>query len=114
MALGSLRPIGARRHWVRVLAAGPVVGDGDGAPVPAPIDRGDWAVEIRAATTADLERYAAGTIIADATHILIGRYHPDVTPTSALDFRGRTFHVAGVRTVQELDTETIAICREVL
>ena len=55
----------------------------------------------------------AGERLADATHILVGRYHPDVTAESALVFRGRTFHVAGVRTVQELDTETIAICREI-
>jgi Phage head-tail joining protein len=121
MATGALRPIGARaRHRVQVYAAGPVVPDGDGGFTPSPQDRGEWNVEIRAATTADLERFASGTIIAQASHVLIGRFHPDVTAESVIvrhDYGtgvDHTYRVAGVRNVQELGVETIAIVEEVL
>jgi hypothetical protein len=121
MATGSLRPIGQRaRHRVRVYAAGPVVPDEDGGYAPSPQDRGEWNVEIRAATTADLERFAAGTVIAEASHVLIGRFHPDVVPDSVIvkhDYvsgADHTYRVAGVRNVQELGIETIAIVWEIL
>jgi hypothetical protein len=38
-----------------------------------------WPIDIRPATVRDLERQTAGTTVATATHIIHGRYRPDVT-----------------------------------
>jgi head-tail adaptor len=109
--------IGTHRHKVLVQnPTGAPVPDGDGGytqgflnAVPA-----TWYCSIVPATSRDLERVAVGTIIATASHVLIGRYHPSITVNTRLVFEGRVFQVTGVSNPEERRIETIAICVELI
>lgn len=105
--------IGTHRHLVSVTNPGTPAADGDGgftqtwtAASPA-----TWHCSIEPATQRDLERVAAGTVIAEASHVLKGRYHSGVTTKSRLTFKARTFNVTGVSNVEErsIDLEVIAV-----
>lgn len=115
MKTGQTVPTGQRRQWVDIeVPVGPPVADGDGGYTQPTESRGSWAVRIQPATQRELERVGTGTTITGATHLVTGRYHPDVTMTSQLKFRGRTFQVTGVVSPDELQVETIAVCAEVV
>lgn len=91
------------RH--RVLFQNPAapVSDGDGGWTLTWADTvpGAWFVSIEPATARDLERVTAGTVISTASHIVKGRYHPQVTTKSRMVFNGRTFSITGVANVEE-------------
>jgi len=93
--------IGTYRHVVTFQV--PItVPDGDGGFVESWGDLAPpWPVAIEPANVRDLERRAAGTIIAAATHIVSGRYRADVTIEARMVFEARTFRVAGIRNVDE-------------
>ena len=94
--------IGATRHVVRfqVGSTGP---DGDGGTVETWIDLDPplWDVAIIPATIRDLERETAGTIVASATHVIVGRYRGDITVECRMLFQGREFRITGVKNVDE-------------
>lgn len=93
--------IGAYRHVVTFQTA-TVVPDGGGGTIETWADLAPpWAVDIRPANVRDLERRTAGTIVATATHVVTGRYRPDVTIAGRLIFDGRVFRIAGVSNVDE-------------
>lgn len=71
-------------------------------------------VSITPATAADLERTTAGTVAATATHIVRGRWHPEITTASRLLFKGRALNVIFVGNPDERDTEVVMICAEQL
>ena len=107
---------GERRHLVTLRNPGAAVPDGDGgytqtytAPTPAQV----WA-RITPATTRDLERLAAGTVIASASHIVDMPFHAGVTTQTQIVFNNRTFYVTGVSNPEEKNVQTIAICQEVV
>jgi head-tail adaptor len=108
---------GNRRHPIRLQAPGPAVPDGDGAYTSGPdVDLTPamvWAA-IVPATARDLERLAAGTTLAQATHILRFPHHPGVTTETKITFGTRTFSVVGVENPSERNVETIALCTEVV
>jgi head-tail adaptor len=111
-----LTPAGARRHAVRVQNPGPAVADGDGGYsqtwtdlVPA-----TWQVSIVPATSRNLERVTAGTVLATASHVVSGPHHQGVTTQTRILFGARVFQVTGVSNPEELNRETIAICEEVV
>jgi head-tail adaptor len=109
--------IGTHRH--RVLVQNPhgaPVADGDGAYTQAYLNAvpASWQCSIVPATARDLERVAAGTIIATASHVITGRYHPSITVATRLVFEGRVFQVTGASNPEERKIETIAICVELL
>jgi SPP1 family predicted phage head-tail adaptor len=80
--------------------------DGDGGVIETWVDLFPrWSVAIQPATVRDLERNAAGTTVATATHIVRGRYRPDVTVESRMIFDGRTFRIAGVVVPKERKRE---------
>lgn len=108
--------LGDYRHTVHVENPGPPVADADGGftqtwsdAVPA-----YWPCSIDPATTRDLERVAAGTILATASHVVKGRYHPQITTQTRLMFGTREFHVTGVSNPQERNIQTVALCEEVV
>jgi head-tail adaptor len=71
--------IGDFRH-VGTLQAITSIPDGGGGTVDTWIDLPPaWPIDIRPATVRDLERQTAGTTVATATHVIHGRYRPDVT-----------------------------------
>jgi SPP1 family predicted phage head-tail adaptor len=95
---------------------GPAVPDGDGAWThpwinlsPASV----WA-SIVPATVRDLEKIAAGTVIATASHVVTLRYHPQVTTQTRIVYGTRTFDVTGVVNPDEDNLETICLCAELL
>lgn len=108
--------IGQYRHRVTLGNPGDPVPDGDGGYTETftPLDPADWDCSIRLATQRDLERVAAGTVIAQATHLLNGRYHPQVTTETRVQFEGRTFHVTAVVNPDERDMELTLLCSEVV
>ena len=80
--------------------------DGDGGVIETWVDLDPpWPVAIQPATVRDLERQSAGTTVATATHIVRGRYRPDVTVTARMLFDGRTFRITGVATPKEIKRE---------
>lgn len=73
-----------------------------------------WQVSIEPATTRDLERITAGTVLAQASHVVSGAYRSDVTTLSVLLFNGRTLSVLGVSNPEERNLETVAVCTEIV
>src|SRR5262245_17884753 len=109
-------PIGTYRHKVTVQNPAGTVPDGDGGfiegwadAVPPKLD-----VSITPATQRDLERTTAGTALATATHLVRGRWHPQINTTSRLLFKGRTFLVIFVGNPDERDWEMVLVVAEVL
>lgn len=97
--------IGAYRHVVtfQTPTTGP---DGDGGIVETWTDLDPpWDVAIQPATVRDLEKNTAGTIVATATHIIRGRYRPDVGVDARMMFNGRTFRILGVASPNERQLE---------
>ena len=108
--------VGTHRHVVTVQGQGTPVPDGDGGYteswtnlVPA-----TWRCSIVPATARDLERITAGTVIATATHIVSGRYHPQIAISTRLVFGTRLFSVTGVSDPEERHIETICTAVELL
>lgn len=104
-----------RRHLVTVQGpgAGSIV-DGDWVPgTPTPLDPPTWWCSINPASQRVLERVAAGTVIAEASHVVEGDYHPGINTQTQLVFEGRTLYVKGVSDPEERHITTIALCSEV-
>jgi head-tail adaptor len=106
--------IGAYRHIVEFESPGDPVPDGEGGYVEgwAPLVPPTWAVSIVPASVRDLERETSGTVLATATHIVSGRYRPDVTTEARMKFEGRVFEITGAINVDERDIEMKLICKE--
>lgn len=97
--------IGDYRH-VATFQTPTTVPDGDGGMTETWVDLDPpWHVAIQPATVRDLERQAAGTIVATATHIIRGRYRADVKVDARMLFDGRTFRITGVATPKEKKLE---------
>ena len=108
---------GEFRH--RVLLQNPngaPVADGDGGYTQTWADMvpPTWQCSIEPATVQDLERMAAGTIIASATSIIKGHYRPDITVGSRVIFNGRRFNVTGVQNPEERNITLELVAVEVL
>jgi head-tail adaptor len=102
-------------HRVQVSNPGPMVPDGDGGYTQTPIVSPDpWWVGIEPATARmrGTEQIVAGTVFAQATHVLRGRYRTDITTNSQILFGTRTFDVAGVQNVEEVNTHLLLFCIE--
>lgn len=108
--------VAERPHRVTLQNPGPSVPDGDGGFNQTWFDLAPAAMsaKIAPATAADLERVAAGTVIATASHIVTMPYHPQVTTQTRIIFNGRTLFVKGVSNPEERNVETVAICQEVV
>jgi head-tail adaptor len=87
----------------------------------APLDPATWYVSIRSASVRDLERLTAGTVLAQASHILEGWYHPGVTIATRVRWTDyapdgtshvRTLHVAGVDNPDRRDEHMRLFCEE--
>jgi SPP1 family predicted phage head-tail adaptor len=106
--------IGDRPHRVTFQNPGPPVPDGDGGYLQSWTDLRPPALwmKITAASAAALERVAAGTVIATATHLLTGPYHPQVTTQTRCLFDGRSFQVGNVTNREERDQEMVLVCTE--
>lgn len=110
MDIGSLRHLATFEN-----PSGPIPdGDGGYTRTYVPLSPSQLWVDIRQASVRDLERATAGTVMSSATHIIRGRFHPDVTTKTRITFRGRIFEVQGVNNVQERNTEMEIVAAEVV
>lgn len=115
--IGPRTGVGERPHYILLQNPGPVIPDGAGGFTQTWSDLTPASVfaKIAPATTEDLERVAAGSVVeASATHIITMPFHPGVTTKSRVVHNGRTFSVSGVSSPDERQQETIAIANEVV
>ena len=87
----------------------------DGDPVPdgeggytqayAPLDPPTWYVRMRPATARDAERMTAGTVITHVSHLVHGRFRPDVTTQARMICKGHTYTITSVINLDERNTE---------
>ena len=111
--------IGALIHDVVLQNPSAAVADSDGGFTQTWTDLVPrWWAEIKAATARDLERVAAGTVLATATHLATMRFLPGVTTQTRIrwtDMAGGA-HVANVTGVQADPhcTELVLACVEVV
>lgn len=107
---------GERRHRVTLDNPGASVPDGDGGYTTgwAPLTPPTMYASIAPATAASLERTAASTVIATATHVIRMPYHAGVTTQTRLTVKGRTFNVIGRVNLDERDIELVLVCAEVV
>lgn len=114
--IGPQKNLAARDKLVLLQTPGPSVPDGDGNYTQSWTDLAPatlW-VSIETATAANLERLVAGTVIATATHIVSGPYHPGVTTKSRVVYNGRTFSVVSAVNVDLANRDTVMVCVEVV
>ncbi len=83
-----------------------------------PLTLTPWFFKIRRASSLAAERVFASTVIAHATHMLSGRYNPEITTKTRIvwvDYAGAT-HTADVLDVDDTDgagVETVALVSEI-
>lgn len=108
--------IGQYRHVVSLDNPGTPAPDGDGGYTEgfAPLDPASWDCAITAASARALEALAAGTVLAQATHLVTGPYHPGITIETRITFGARRLNVIYVADRDSRGIETICICAEVL
>lgn len=110
--------IAGRRHHVTLDEPGPNVPDGDGGWRPSwnPLDPPDWwaSIEPPTARQRSMEGAAAGSLLAQATHVVTGRFHAGITTQTRITYRGRTFNALAVANVEERDITTEVLAAEVV
>lgn len=111
-----MMPAGMRRHYVTLSEPGTRTPDGDGGytETVAWLQPPTAYAAIQPATARDLERVAAGTVIATSTHVIALPYHPGVTTQTVITYNGRRFAVTGVSNPDERNRETICTAVEVV
>ena len=108
-----LRTSGERLHRVTLETPGTPAPDGSGGyteswqPIAGPL-----FARIAPAVAADLERLAASTVVAVATHVITIPYVPGVTTTARVVFGARHFSIAGVSDIEERQIQLILLCVE--
>lgn len=114
--IGPTTHVADRPHRVTLQNPGPGIPDGEGGVTQTWTDLTPPAlsVKIAPATAKDLERVAAGTVLATATHLVTGPYHPQVTTQTRILFNGRQFSVTGVSNPEERNVELVLVCVEVV
>ena len=89
---------GAYRHLVTFQNPGAPVPDGDGGYTQTWTDctPATWHVAITPATAGDHERRAAGTVLSEATHVVRGDFHPQVSTRTRMLLASQVFAITGV------------------
>lgn len=113
--------IGELRQVVTLSNPGTPVPDGDGGftQVYVPLDPPEWRCAIQKATVRSAEQHFASTVIAHATHIVNGRYHPGIDTQTRMVWTDRSgaVHTANVIDVDDTEgagVETVAAISEVV
>lgn len=107
--------IGEFRHSVRLQSPTRTKTAGGGYTLtPADLTDPEWWCAIESASAAKMERLAGAGSISTASHILTGRYHPEITTRTTIVYGTRTFAVRGVQNVNEGDEWTRVFCEEVV
>ena len=99
--------------------------EGDFTQTWEPLSPARVMAAIEPATARDLERVVSGTVESTASHLVLMRYHPQVTtktritkgerhPDGTLTPGSREFHVTGVQNPRERNERLILTCEEVV
>ena len=106
--------VGQFRHLVSLVTQGPPTQTEGGGWVESwlPLNPPTWYCAIQAASLRDLQRISGGTISTTATHVVRGRYHPQLSAKARLLFRDRTFEVQSVHDVDQRQIEVEVIVAE--
>jgi len=114
--LARREPAGRRIHVIGLQAPGLPIPDGDGGVIESWTDLDPPTVKasIDIATARDLEHLPAGTVIAQAAHVIRMPYHPGVTTTTRILFRGRAFSLTSVVNPEERNIQLECIGVEVV
>lgn len=113
--------IGELRQVANLFNPGTPVPDGDGGftQVFTPLDPPQWRCSIETASVRASERLFAASVIAQATYILSGRFHPGISTKTRIvwvDRAGET-HTTDVLDVNDTEgagVETVALVSEVV
>ena len=96
---------GTYRQVVNLTAPGATSPDGDGGYVQTfpSLSPSQWRCAIEKASVSSAERHFAGTVIAQGTHIMTGRFHAGITTETRLSWvdRAGTTHTANVIDVED-------------
>lgn len=112
--------IGTLRQVVTLWNPRNVSVEGDTAQIyDVPLDPPTWRCAIEIASVRASERRFSGTIIAQATHILSGRFHPGITTLTRMVWidRAGVTHTANVLDVADTEgagVETVALVSEIV
>jgi head-tail adaptor len=97
------------------------VPDGDGGYIEGwvPLAPPTMWARVNPATQADLERYAAGTVLSSQTFLIEMPYHREVSVLTRIQMpdpdRGlRTFQVKSVRNLDEARRELVIVAEEII
>jgi len=114
-----LAKIGSYRQVVTLAAYTTAVADGDGgfAQSLVALDPEEWRCAIEIASASSELRHFNGTVIAQATHVLRGRFHSGITTDTRAQWTDRagqirTANVIGVVDVEGAGVETIVAAVE--
>ena len=112
---------GAKRHLVTLSTLGAPVPDGDGGYTEAVVllTPPTRYAEIQPATTRDLERLAAGTVLATESLLVTMDFHPSVTTKTRLTWtdpagRSHAANVTGINNPEGRCVELILVVVEVV
>ena len=97
--------IGSYRQVGTLTGMGVTSPDGDGGfvPVPAALSPTTWRFALERASVRAAQRYFSATVIAQATHMMTGRFHAGITTGTQIvwvDRAGET-HTANVLDVND-------------
>ena len=108
--------IGLARHRVTLDEPGDPIPDPDGGWIETytPLNPADWDCSIAQAAARTLESIGAGSLVAQATHVVRGRYHAGITTRTRVTFHGRILSVIYVANIDERDLESALVCAEVV
>jgi head-tail adaptor len=109
--------VGTYRHRVTLTNPGSPTPDPDGgwSETPVPLIPPEWDCSIQQASARTLESIGAGSVLAQATHLVRGRFHPGITTQTRLAVGGgRVFSVLYVANRDERNIETDLVCAEVV
>ena len=112
---------GPRRHLVSLSTAGPALPEGDGGytQTSVALNPATRYAAIKPATTRDLERVAAGTVISTDTLIIEMDFHPAIDTKTVLAWtdqagRAHTAAVTGVNNLEQRCVDLILVAVEVV
>jgi hypothetical protein len=114
IVIGDLRNVGTLANPRDVTVEGDTTQVYDVA-----VDPPEWRFAIQVASAQAIERRFAGTITAQATNILNGRFHPGIITKTRIIWTDRwgTVHTANVLDVDDTEgagVETVALVSEIV
>lgn len=108
--------IGACRHYVALVRTQQYSADGDGGflDVQLPLTPAHWYCSIEAIGANREKLTAATTVESSATHVLRGRFHPQIDTTTRVLFGSRRLDVQSVQDTDQRQQEMTVLATEIV